>query len=176
MASRKRIAALATATTPLLLALTVTTPAHADGYTEIRFNGGYCLDVQGGDFSPGTPVQIWGCNDTDAQNWSIESADATHFYIVAKHWSGDKQPLCLNNWEGGDSQGNHLKLHYCSQSNAGDVLWNKTYYGGKVQLQPKVASNNCLDAWGGLSQGAAARLYGCTDAAGENVSSPTGAF
>ncbi|MEU6972221.1 hypothetical protein AB0A71_31780 [Kitasatospora aureofaciens] len=40
MAARKRLAALAAATAPLLLALTVTTPAHADGYTEIRFSGG----------------------------------------------------------------------------------------------------------------------------------------
>lgn len=175
MAIRKRIAALVAASVPLL-GLTVATPAHADGNTEIRFAGGFCLDAKGGYWDPGTPVQIWGCNGTNAQQWSIESVDATHFYIVYSHESPDKRTLCLNNWEGGDNSGNHLRLYYCDSSTTGDVLWNKTYYGGKVQLQPKVASNNCLNGWGGLYQGAEARLFACGDYANEDVWSPAGAF
>ncbi|WP_031078255.1 RICIN domain-containing protein [Streptomyces sp. NRRL WC-3742] len=175
MAIRKRIAALAAASVPLL-GLVVATPAHADGYTEIRFAGGLCLDAQGGNWDPGTIVQLWGCNGTMAQQWSIESVDSTHFQIVYTHFSPDRQALCVNNWEGGDTTGNHLKLYYCNSSNPGDVQWNKTYYGGHIQLQPKVASKNCLNGWGGLNQGAEARLFNCGDYANENVTSPSGAF
>ncbi|MFI6156308.1 RICIN domain-containing protein [Kitasatospora sp. NPDC051170] len=170
MAIRKRIAALAAASVPLL-GLVVATPAHADGQNEIRFAGGFCLDSQGGNWTPGNPVQIWGCNNTWAQQWSIETVDATHFRIVFSHESPDKRPLCVNNWEGGDTTGNHLKLYYCDSSNPGDVLWNKTYYGGNIQLQPKVASTNCLNAWGGLFQGAEARLFPCGNYSNENITS-----
>ncbi|MDJ0347654.1 ricin-type beta-trefoil lectin domain protein [Streptomyces sp. H10-C2] len=176
MLMRKRIAALAAAAAPILALTVATTPAHADGYTEIKFANNLCLDVTGGNFSPGVQVQAWGCNSTDAQNWSIESADSTHFRIVASRSFGDKQALCLNNWEGGDVTGNHLKLYECNLSSPSDSLFNKTYYGGAVQLQPKVASANCLNTWGGLTQGAQIRLYRCGSMQEENVWSPTGAF
>ncbi|KAH6867250.1 ricin B lectin domain-containing protein, partial [Coprinopsis sp. MPI-PUGE-AT-0042] len=34
-------------------------------------NPGKCLDVRGGTFANGTPVQIYDCNGTPAQNWTI---------------------------------------------------------------------------------------------------------
>ncbi|MGV4988654.1 RICIN domain-containing protein [Streptomyces sp. NRAIS4] len=174
---RKRIAALAlAATAPLLATALGAGTAHADGYTAIHFANNFCLDVKDGWFANNQPVQIWGCNSTDAQTWSIESVDYTHFQIVASRRSPDKQALCLNNIEGGDRTGNHLRLYYCSQSSAKDATFNKTYYGGHVQLQPRVASANCLNSWGGLYQGAEARLYGCYSGPEENVWADNGQF
>ena len=38
-------------------------------YVNIHPNGdqAYCLDVQGGNFADGTPVQVYGCNGSSAQ-------------------------------------------------------------------------------------------------------------
>lgn len=36
-----------------------------------------CLDVRGGGTTSGTPVQLWGCNDTIAQRWIHDGGSAT---------------------------------------------------------------------------------------------------
>ncbi|MEU6972201.1 ricin-type beta-trefoil lectin domain protein [Kitasatospora aureofaciens] len=172
MANRKGIAKIAAvAAAPLLAATLGTGTAHADSgsvWGEIRFANGYCLDVSGGNFVDGATVQLWGCNGTNAQQWLLGPQSPGHFWVQAAE-SDNGHLLCLNNWEGGDVTGNHMRLHPCSKGSGNDQQFNWVYTGNGKQLQPKVASNNCVDAWGGLYQGAEARLYRCTDAAGENI-------
>ncbi|WP_230210980.1 RICIN domain-containing protein [Streptomyces kaniharaensis] len=169
---RKRIAKIAAvAAAPLLAATLGTGTAHAGSSGgEIRFSNGYCLDVSGGNFVSGATVQLWGCNGTSAQQWWLAQTDSTHFQVqAARSNDPNGRLLCLNNWEGGDVTGNHMRLYPCSAGSAGDTQFNWVYKGNGKQMQPRVASANCVDAWGGLYQGAEARLYGCTDAAGENI-------
>ncbi|MFI6151994.1 RICIN domain-containing protein [Kitasatospora sp. NPDC051170] len=161
----------AVAAAPLLVATLGTGAAHADTrsvWGEVRFANGYCLDVSGGNFATGATVQIWGCNGTEAQQFSLYPADATHFEIHASG-SNNGHVLCVNNWEGGDTTGNHMRLYPCTQGSANDTWFNWVYKGNGRQIQPKVASANCLNSWGGLYQGAQARLYSCLDSGEENV-------
>ncbi|MEU4116442.1 ricin-type beta-trefoil lectin domain protein [Kitasatospora sp. NPDC028055] len=162
----------AVAAAPLLAATLGTGTAHADTssvWGEVRFANGYCLDVAGANFVSGATVQIWGCNGTQAQQWSLYPADATHFLIQAATSNDHVHTLCANNWEGGDVTGNHMRLYPCTQGSANDTWFNWVHKGNGRQIQPKVASANCLNSWGGLYQGAQARLYPCLDSAEENV-------
>ncbi|MDJ0347365.1 ricin-type beta-trefoil lectin domain protein [Streptomyces sp. H10-C2] len=172
MLIRKHIAKIAAvAAAPLLAATLGTGTAHA-GVTvaPIKFSNGYCLDVSGGNFVVGATVQLWGCNGTSAQDWWLRQTDSTHFEV---HSASTNDPqgrmLCLNNWEGGDKTGNHMRLYSCSEGSWGDTTFNWVYKGNGRQMQPRSASANCVNSWGGLYQGAEARLYGCLDSVEENI-------
>ncbi|MFD9723239.1 RICIN domain-containing protein [Streptomyces sp. NPDC059072] len=169
---RNRIAKIAAVAAAPLLAITLGAgTAHAGyGAGEIRFNSGYCLDVSGGNFVVGQKVQIWGCNGTSAQQWWLRTKDATHFEIQASQtYDPQGRLLCVNNWEGGDVTGNHMRLYPCASGSAGDTQFNFVYAGNGRQLQPRVASANCINSWGGLYQGAEARLYPCSHSVEEDL-------
>ncbi|WP_042432290.1 RICIN domain-containing protein [Streptacidiphilus anmyonensis] len=168
----KRMAKIATVAAAALVAVTVGSgSAHAgSSWGPIKFGNGLCLDVPGSHFTDGAQLQFWGCNGTQAQQWWIWQEDSTHFEIQAA-WSDDpqKRVMCVNNWEGGDTTGNHMALYPCSAGSANDTYFNWVFKGNGLQVQPKVASINCINSWGGLVQGAQARLYPCADVQEEDV-------
>ncbi|MEZ0067554.1 hypothetical protein ABIA32_003567 [Streptacidiphilus sp. MAP12-20] len=122
---RKRLAKIAAiAAAPLLAATLGTGTAYAgSAWGPIQFSNGYCLDVSGGNFVVGATVQLWGCNGTPAQQWWLWQEDSTHFQASQ---SNDPQGrvLCMNNWEGGDVTGNHMRLYPCSAGSVGDTQFN----------------------------------------------------
>ncbi|KAF8720425.1 hypothetical protein AX14_010980 [Amanita brunnescens Koide BX004] len=63
----------------LLSTLTSDAPSTTEVGIALHPNGvrGKCLDVQGGKFVSGTPVQIYDCNDTAAQKWVFDSCKKT---------------------------------------------------------------------------------------------------
>jgi hypothetical protein len=172
---RKRIVALA-ASAASILALTLgAAPAHAADtsisyYTAITFDNGLCLDVPNSNAYSGAYVQQWGCNSTQAQKWKIHYVDSSHFTIASTLDSN----LCLNDWEGTASYGDHIRLYPCSTSDT-DSLFNLYYEGGYPgggpiwDLQPKRSSNLCVNMWGGDQVSNLARLYYCENASNENV-------
>ncbi|MFD5561040.1 MULTISPECIES: RICIN domain-containing protein [Kitasatospora] len=159
---KRRMAAVVVSATALIATGLTATPASADGGIEIRLKDGYCLDIPNGNAVAGAQIREWTCNGSMAQRWAFASVDSTHFLI----YSYDNHTLCLNNWEGGDKTGNHIKLYTCANSPDGSFNW--VYKGTGIQMQPRVASQNCLNAWGGSAQGAEIRLYPCLDVPNEN--------
>ncbi|MGV4988653.1 RICIN domain-containing protein [Streptomyces sp. NRAIS4] len=130
----------------------------------------FCLDVPGGNAVTGAQVEAWGCNGTPAQVWDGWYVDTTHYQLAFHTRDANGNQLCLNHWEGGDVTGNHLRLYPCSKAGSPDDAFNTVFNGGNTQIQPKVASSNCLNIWGGLANGNPARLYQCADVDNENLS------
>ncbi|MFB6840628.1 RICIN domain-containing protein [Streptomyces sp. NPDC056361] len=161
---RKRVAAAISGAALIATGLTAS-PASADtGYYSIEIYNHLCWDVPNSNAYVGAQVQQWGCNGTDAQHWSWRQVDATHYEIR----SALNPDLCLNNWEGGDTIGNHIKLYYCGSSNP-DRVFNFVRTGQHSQLQPKSAWKNCINGWGGNDWGNELRLYTCMDVDNENI-------
>ncbi|MBD0742270.1 RICIN domain-containing protein [Streptomyces sp. CBMA152] len=161
---KHRLAAVAVCATGLMATGFTATPANAlstEGH-QIKLQDNLCLDIPGGNAVIGAQIQQWGCNGTPAQQWNFVHVDSTHFLVQ----SAINTNLCINNWEGGDKTGNHIKLYNCA--NSGDGSFNWVYKGSGIQMQPRSAGVNCLDAWSGTGQGNEIRLYPCTDAPGEN--------
>ncbi|KOU47740.1 hypothetical protein ADK54_12660 [Streptomyces sp. WM6378] len=159
------MAAVAVAATGLMATGLTASPASAlpsDGGVPIKLQDNLCLDIPGGHAVIGAQIQQWGCNGSDAQRWNFVHVDSTHFLVQ----SSLDTNLCINNWEGGDKTGNHIKLYNCA--NTGDGSFNWVHRGNGTQMQPRSAATNCLDAWSGTGQGNEIRLYPCTDAPGEN--------
>ncbi|MFI9366838.1 RICIN domain-containing protein [Kitasatospora sp. NPDC053057] len=167
----KRTAAIALSTAALLAGglATATTASANTGWGSIQFdapglNGATsCYDVPNANAYSGAQVQNWGCNGTDAQQWQLEYVDSYHFKVH----SGLNYNLCLNNWEGGDTRGNHVKLYSCGSN---DSVWNwVSFSNGDVGLQPKISSDNCADA--GVGSGTAIVLGRCGAYVGGGIAS-----
>ncbi|WP_405878375.1 RICIN domain-containing protein [Streptomyces sp. NBC_01136] len=144
----------------------VTVPAAvSNGYYQIQFDNGLCFDVPNGNYARNVHVIQYGCNNGDNQIWHVYPTDATHFKIQALHPDANGVYLCLNNWEGGNQQGNHIELYDCTVSD-GDGQFNRLQYnwdtgGYNWVLQPRSASNQCVNGWGGDQPGDELRLWGC---------------
>ncbi|KAG6838598.1 hypothetical protein C0991_010374, partial [Blastosporella zonata] len=70
---------------PVLLASAAGAPG--DRWNPIHPNGDTtkCLDVRGGIFENGTPVQIYDCNGSAAQMWNISPGNTTVQVHVARY-------------------------------------------------------------------------------------------
>ncbi|KAF8060712.1 carbohydrate-binding module family 13 protein [Lyophyllum atratum] len=66
-----------------LLAFAAGAPGDASHNIHPNGDTSKCLDVRGGIFADGTPVQIYDCNHTKAQQWSLYSLTAGD--IIAIH-------------------------------------------------------------------------------------------
>lgn len=75
----------------------------------IMSESGKCIDVQGGISSDGTPIQLWTCNGTGAQNLKWSSADGT-LQVLDK---------CL------DTGGSSLQLLSCNGSDTQKWRWRR---------------------------------------------------
>ncbi|KAF9446179.1 carbohydrate-binding module family 13 protein [Macrolepiota fuliginosa MF-IS2] len=114
-------------------------------------NSNKCLDVKGGVFVNGTPVQIYDCNGSQAQMWSIIRGNGT------VRLSGTN--YCL---DAGSSPGNGVKVK----------IW--TCYEGLVAQQWSWTDDNhialtgrglCLDLTSGkLDNGNPVQTWQCMDA------------
>jgi lysophospholipase L1-like esterase len=88
---------------------------------------GKCLDVNGGNSADGTAVQLWTCNHTAAQTWTVYTDDTLR--ALGK---------CLDATGGGTADGTTAQLYTCNGTGA--QLW-QPYNGGYLNL----ASGKCLD-------------------------------
>ena len=136
-------------------------PAHADtagNPVPLTTYGGLCLDDRGANIQNFTPVQVFTCNGTNAQQWTLVQAGST-IHALGK---------CLDVQYGGTADGTTVDLYDCN--NTGAQVWipqNGAFYNPQ--------SNKCLDEtdWS-TTPGTQAQIWDCTGAANQAWSaSPT---
>lgn len=113
--------------------------------------GGKCVDVAGASSANGTPVQLYDCNGTAAQQWSVNS-DGT-IRALGK---------CLDVTGAGTADGTKVQLYDCNGTNA--QKWRVEAAGDIAN----VGANKCLDATGGsTANGTRLQIWTCTGAASQ---------
>ncbi|MFJ8086010.1 ricin-type beta-trefoil lectin domain protein [Streptomyces sp. NPDC096205] len=113
---------------------------------------GKCLDVAGGSTANGTAVQLYDCNGTSAQRWTVRA-------------DGSVQALgkCLDVTGGSVSDGAKVQLYDCNGTGAQRWSYNPST-GDVVNL----AANKCLDVTDNSpANGARAQIWSCTGAANQ---------
>jgi beta-glucosidase len=107
---------------------------------------GLCLDVRAANNADGTPVQVYTCNGTNAQSWTVAG-------------NGTLQALgkCLDVIGGGTANGTLVDLYTCNGTGA--QVWQPQSNGELVNPQ----SGKCLDdtGWGG--SGTQVQIWACAD-------------
>ncbi|PWR15661.1 hypothetical protein DKT69_09725 [Micromonospora sicca] len=159
--SRPRIrlaAALAAATLVIPASLTVSMPAASAAVVgAITGYGGKCVDVAGANPANGTQVQLFTCNGTAAQQWTV--ADDGTMRALGK---------CLDVAAAGTANGAKVQIYDCNGTGA--QQW--SYASGQL-MNP--ASGKCLDATGPSSaDGTSLQIWTCTGAANQSWTLPTG--
>jgi glucose/arabinose dehydrogenase len=109
---------------------------------------GKCLDVDGGQNADGTKIQLWTCNGTGAQNWTVGAAGTTGTFTALGK--------CLDVSGGGSADGTVVQLWTCNGSGA--QKWAPQSDGTVRNPQ----SGKCLDASGGTwNDGTQVHLWTC---------------
>ncbi|MFE5514833.1 lectin [Streptomyces sp. NPDC056529] len=112
---------------------------------EVRGIGNKCLDVDNSQTADGTKIQVWGCNGTGAQQWTV-AGDGT-LKVLGK---------CLDVSNGGSADGTKVQLWTCNGS--GSQTWQAQADGSLRNPQ----SAKCLDVAGGATaDGTKVQLWTC---------------
>jgi glucosylceramidase len=126
-----------------------TGPGPVTGYQ------GLCLDVRSANSADGTPVQVYTCNGTSAQSWTLTSGN--QLQALGK---------CLDVSGGGTANGTLVQLYTCNGTGA--QVWQHQSNGEYVNPQ----SGKCLDdtGWGG--SGTQVQIWSCVGGANQQWSLP----
>ncbi|MER6346080.1 PQQ-dependent sugar dehydrogenase [Streptomyces sp. NPDC001532] len=117
---------------------------------------GKCLDVDGAATADGTKIQLWTCNNSSAQNWTV-GADGT-FKALGK---------CLDVSGGATADGTKIQLWTCNGTAA--QKWTPQSDGTVRNPQ----SGKCLDASGGTwNDGTPVHLWTCHTGANQKWTLP----
>ncbi|WP_433446941.1 ThuA domain-containing protein [Streptomyces sp. CA-142005] len=132
----------------------VTPPPTATG--PIHGYGGKCVDVAGANPANGTAVQLYDCNGTSAQNWTVGDGRLT---ALGK---------CMDVTGAGTVNGTKVQLYDCNGT--GSQVWQPGAAGSLVNPQ----SGKCLDATGPSSaNGTRLQIWSCTQAANQSWTLPS---
>lgn len=132
----------------------VTPPSAVTG--PIRGYGGKCVDVAGANTANGTAVQLYDCNGTGAQNWTVGSGTLT---ALGK---------CMDVTAAGTANGTKVQLYDCNGT--GSQVWQPQ--ADSSLLNPQ--SGKCLDATGPSSaNGTRLQIWSCTGAANQTWTLPS---
>jgi glucosylceramidase len=113
---------------------------------------GKCLDVAGGSSANGTAVQLYDCNGSTAQTWSVQTDGSVR--ALGK---------CLDVTSGSTADGAKVQLYDCNGSGA--QQWSYNSSTGDVV---NTGANKCLDVTDNSSaNGARAQIWSCTGAANQ---------
>jgi hypothetical protein len=99
----------------------------------VGVHSGKCLDVQGANIADGTPVQIYDCNGSAAQHWTIASDGTVRAYN-----------RCLTTVGGGTANHTLVELRFCN--GAAGQQWQR--YGANANSLRNPGSGRCLDVLG----------------------------
>ncbi|MEV7289457.1 lectin [Streptomyces sp. NPDC093252] len=148
-------AAVAATTLALAAGLLGAAPAQAATGT-ITGLAGKCLDVAGANSADGTPVQLYDCNGTGAQQWTV-GTDGT-IRALGK---------CLDVTGNSTANGATAQLWTCS--GGANQQWTVTAARDIVNPQ----AGKCLDVTGSSSaNGTRAQIWSCTGAANQKWTAP----
>ncbi|GAB1338002.1 ricin-type beta-trefoil lectin domain protein [Streptomyces sp. E-15] len=113
---------------------------------------GKCLDVAGGSTANGTAVQLYDCNGSAAQQWTVGADGSVR--ALGK---------CLDVASGSTADGARTQLYDCNGTGA--QRWSHDAASGAVL---NTAANKCLDVTDNSSaNGARAQIWSCTGAANQ---------
>ncbi|MGC0314780.1 hypothetical protein QBC98_003259 [Kitasatospora acidiphila] len=122
----------------------------------IKGIAGMCLDVQGANTTNATPVQIYGCNGSGAQQWTVASDGTLH--ALGK---------CLDVHNGGTGNGTQVQIYDCNGSGA--QQWKPQPNGSVVNPQ----SGRCLDVRNaGTGNGTPVQIYDCNGSVAQQWTLP----
>lgn len=114
--------------------------------------GGKCLDAANGSAADGTAVQLYDCNGSAAQRWTVQS-DGTIRTLGA----------CLDVTSASTADGAKVQLYTCNGTGA--QRWTYNASTGDVV---NTAANKCLDVTdASTANGARAQIWSCTGAANQ---------
>ncbi|MFD8677073.1 lectin [Streptomyces seoulensis] len=136
-------------------ALTATPAAAATG--TITGLGGKCLDVAGASSANGTAVQLYDCNGTAAQQWTVDTDGTVR--ALGK---------CLDVTGSSTANGARLQLWDCT--GGANQKWTVSAARDLVGRQ----SGKCADVTGNTSaNGTPVQIWSCTGAANQKWTAPT---
>jgi Ricin-type beta-trefoil lectin domain/Glycosyl hydrolases family 16 len=117
---------------------------------------GLCVDVRGANTANFTPVQVYTCNGTNAQQWTVVEAGST-LHALGK---------CMDINGGGTADGTTVDLYDCNNTGAQVFIPES----GGALYNPQ--SNKCLDDtnWGG--SGTQLQIWDCTGNANQTWNLP----
>ncbi len=117
---------------------------------------GLCLDVRAANNADGTPVQVYTCNGTNAQSWTVDNTSNT-VQALGK---------CLDVTGAGTANGTLVQLYTCNGTGA--QVWQPQSNGELVNPN----SGKCLDdtGWGG--SGTQVQIWACADSANQQWNLP----
>ncbi len=126
------------------------------GGGQITGYGGLCVDVRGANSANFTPVQVYTCNGTPAQQWTVVQAGST-LHALGK---------CMDINSGGTADGTTVDLYDCNNTAAQVFIPQSN--GSLYNPQ----SNKCLDdtGWGG--SGTQLQIWDCTGNANQQWKLP----
>ncbi|MFC4031393.1 ricin-type beta-trefoil lectin domain protein [Streptomyces polygonati] len=129
----------------------------ADAAGAISGYGGKCVDVAAASSANGAAIQLYDCNGTTAQNWTVAS-------------DGSLQALgkCMDVTAAGTANGTKVQLYDCNGTAA--QKWTAT--GGELVNS---GSGRCLDATGPSSaNGTRLQIWDCAGSANQKWTLPSG--
>jgi hypothetical protein len=133
----------------------VTPPATPTGAIHSGF-ANKCVDVAGASSTNGTAVQLYDCNGTGAQNWTVAS-------------NGSLQSLgkCMDVTSAGTANGSKVQLYDCNGT--ASQVWTKS---GSTLVNPQ--SGKCLDATGNTSaNGTRLQIWTCAGGTNQQWTLPS---
>jgi hypothetical protein len=107
---------------------------------------GLCVDVRGASTAEFTPVQVYTCNGTDAQEWTVVEAGSTLQALG----------MCMDIDGGGTTDGTTVDLYTCNDTGA--QVWEPQSDGALYNPQ----SGKCLDDTGYGGSGTQLQIWDCT--------------
>jgi Ricin-type beta-trefoil lectin domain/Glycosyl hydrolases family 16 len=118
---------------------------------------GLCVDDQSASTANYNPVQVYTCNETDAQQWTFDTANDT-LQVLG---------MCMDINAGGTADGTLVDLYYCNGSGA--QVWQPQSDGALYNPQ----SGKCLDDtnWS-TTPGTQLQIWDCTGNANQQWSLP----
>ena len=116
---------------------------------------GLCLDDRSASTTPGNPVQVYTCNGTNAQSWTVES-------------NGTLQTLgeCLDVTGAGTANGTLVDLYTCNGTAA--QVWQHQSNGELINPN----SGKCLDDTGFGGSGTQVQIWACADSSNQQWNVP----
>jgi hypothetical protein len=138
-------ASAASAAPPSYTGNTVAPPEPRVGPIVSGVSSSMCVDDSSSSTTPGNPVQIWTCNGSDAQSWTI-----------APNGTISTLGLCLDVSDSGTSNGTAIDLYTCNGTGA------QQWTTGADGALENPESGKCLDDPGSsTTMGTQLQLYTC---------------
>ncbi|MGH3278772.1 MAG: ricin-type beta-trefoil lectin domain protein [Trebonia sp.] len=130
--------------------------SSGNGTGAITGYDGLCVDVRGSNSANFTPVQVYTCNSTSAQQWTVVEAGST-LHALGK---------CMDINGGGTADGTTVDLYDCNDT-AAQVFIPQS--NGEL-YNPQ--SNKCLDDTGYGGAGTQLQIWDCADTANQQWNLP----